>query len=222
MSTKRRKEYMQSPNRSARKRRPWNKGVEVGQRDGFTPTEVKRIRRLLVDRGVSGVRDLALFSTAIDTMLPSRDLLNLAVKDVTRRDGAVRSIIEVVRPHNSEPTRCVLSKVTTDALDRWITTSGKQRSDHIFSGRRGLSQSPMSSRQMSRLLKGWAADAGLDPKKYGTESLRRTKALHILNETGDLEVVRALLGHAKIESTAYYLRISRKSDPIAISRAFEI
>ena len=64
MSTKRRKEYMQSPNRSARKRRPWNKGVEVGQRDGFTPTEVKRIRRLLVDRGVSGVRDLALFSTA--------------------------------------------------------------------------------------------------------------------------------------------------------------
>jgi hypothetical protein len=30
------------------------------------------------------------------------------------------------------------------------------------------------------------------------------------------------LGHAKIESTARYLRVTQKSDPIAISRAFDI
>jgi integrase len=63
---------------------------------------------------------------------------------------------------------------------------------------------------------------GLNPKNYGAESLRRTKALHILNGTGDLETVRLLLGHTKIESTARYLRITKKSDPIAISRAFDI
>src|SRR5215216_7283354 len=68
----------------------------------------------------------------------------------------------------------------------------------------------------------WVAEAGLDRKKYGKESLRRTKALHILNSTGDLETVRVLLGHTKIESTANYLHIARKSDPIAISRAFDI
>jgi hypothetical protein len=33
---------------------------------------------------------------------------------------------------------------------------------------------------------------------------------------------RALLGHTKIESTARYLRIAKRSDPIAISRAFNI
>jgi integrase len=66
------------------------------------------------------------------------------------------------------------------------------------------------------------AEAGLDPENYGNESLRRTKALHILNSTGDLETVRMLLGHEKIESTARYLRIAKKSDPIAISRAFDI
>jgi hypothetical protein len=38
----------------------------------------------------------------------------------------------------------------------------------------------MTVRQMNRLLKFWVAEAGLDPKKYGKESLRRTKALHIL------------------------------------------
>ncbi len=55
---------------------------------------------------------------------------------------------------------------------------------------------------MHRLLKSWVTEAGFDPNKYGTESLRRTKALHILNSTGDLETVRVLLGHEKIESTA--------------------
>ena len=80
----------------------------------------------------------------------------------------------------------------------------------------------MTVRQMNRLLKFWVAEAGLDPKKYGKESLRRTKALHILNGTGDIEAVRVLLGHTKIESTARYLRIAKRSDPIAISRAFDI
>ena len=52
--------------------------------------------------------------------------------------------------------------------------------------------------------------------------LRRTKAIHILLGTGDLETVRVLLGHAKLHSTSRFLRIAKKSDPIAISRAFDI
>ena len=60
----------------------------------------------------------------------------------------------------------------------------------------------MTVRQLSRLLREWVSDAGLDPKKYGMESLRRTKTLHILNATGDIEAVRVLLGHTKIESSA--------------------
>ena len=68
----------------------------------------------------------------------------------------------------------------------------------------------------------WIFEAGFNPKKYGIESLRRTKAFHILNGTGDLETVRVLLGHAKIESTARYLRIAKRSDPIATSQAFHI
>jgi site-specific recombinase XerD len=80
----------------------------------------------------------------------------------------------------------------------------------------------MTVRQMNRLLKFWVAEAGLDPKKYGNESLRRTQALHILNGTGDIETVRLLLGHTKIESTARYLRIARRTDPMQVSRAFDI
>ena len=34
------------------KRRAWNKGLEVGKKDAFTPDQVKRIRALLAKMGV--------------------------------------------------------------------------------------------------------------------------------------------------------------------------
>src|SRR6266550_549312 len=86
----------------APKRRAWNKGLEVGKRDGFTPDQVKRIRGLLANRGVPGLRDLALFSTAIDTMLHGHDLLSLVVGYVQRRDGSMRPVIEVARARGTQ------------------------------------------------------------------------------------------------------------------------
>src|SRR3974377_1789275 len=189
--------------RRAAKRRAWNKGIELGQKDAFTLDQVKRIRQRLARRG--GLRDLALFSVAIDTMLQGPELLGLTVKDVRRSDGRGRLVIEMARRGQNAPVRCALSKASANALGKWIAMSGKKRTDHIFSGRRDTSSRPMTARQLSRLLKLWISEAGLSPRKYGIESLRRTKALHILNETGDLETVRVLLGHAKIESTARYL-----------------
>ena len=204
------------------KRRAWNKGIALGQKDAFTPNQVKRIRQALARRGGSGLRDLALFSVAIDTMLRGPKLLDLTVKDVQRPDGTIRPVIEVAGSGRRAPVRCALSKGSATALGKWIAVSDKKRTDYIFPSRRAGSSRPMTVRQLSRLLKVWIAEAGLNPKKYGHESLRRTKALHILNGTGDIETVRALLGHMKIESTARYLRIAKQSDPIAVARAFDI
>jgi integrase len=46
---------------------------------------------------------------------------------------------------------------------------------------------------------------GLDPKLFGTHSLRRTKATLIYRSTSNLRAVQLLLGHTKIESTVRYL-----------------
>ena len=205
--------------KQVRKRQAWNKGLEVGKRDGFTPDQVKRIRSLLADRGVPGFRDLALFSTAIDTMLHGQDLLPLVVGDVQSRNGSIREVIEVARARGMAPVRCALSRASTKALEKWITASGKKRTDYLFPGR---GRHPMGVRQLSRLLKFWVIEAGLDPRDYSVESLRRTKALHILKGTGDLQTVRALLGHARIESTARYLGLKTNADPIEVCRAFDI
>ena len=213
---------MAAKKRILAKRQPWNKGLKVGKRDGLTPDQVKRIRALLVDRGAAGLRDLALFSTAIDTMLHGQDLLNLVVGDVQTRNGSIRRVIEIARARGMPPVRCALSNASTKALEKWITASGKKRTDYLFPGRGVEGRHPMGQRQLNRLLKLWVVEAGLDPSDYSVESLRRTKALHILKGTGDLQTVRALLGHARIESTARYLGLKTKADPIEVCRAFDI
>ena len=204
------------------KRQAWNKGLQVGKRDGFTPAQVKRIRGVLKARGAAGVRDLALFSTAIDTMLHGHNLLTLVVSDVQSRNGSIRPLIEVAQSKGAPPVRCALSKSATMALEKWITAAGLKYTDYLFPGGARRVSRPMSGRQLSRLLKVWIVDAGFDPTDYSIESLRRTKALHILKGTGDLQTVRALLGHVQIESTARYLGLKTKADPIAVCRAFDI
>jgi Phage integrase family len=84
-----------------------------------------------------------------------------------------------------------LSNTSTKALEKWITASGKKRADYLFPGRGVEGRHPMGQRQLNRLLKLWVVEAGLDPSDYSVESLRRTKALHILKGTGDLQTVRA-------------------------------
>jgi integrase len=94
--------------------KPGTRGLEVGQQDAFTPAQLKRIRQVLTHREVPGLRDLALFSVAIDTMLRGQDLLDLAVKDVQLRNGTVLSVIKVARTTRKPPVRCALSEATVN------------------------------------------------------------------------------------------------------------
>src|SRR5262245_8657580 len=65
----------------------------------------------------------------------------------------------------------------------------------------------MTTRQYARLVRKWVTSIGLDASKFGTHSLRRTKAVLIYRQTGNLRAVQLLLGHTKIESTVRYLGI---------------
>ncbi len=158
-----------------RKRTPWNKGVEMGQQAPFSASEVTRIRKLLVKRGDAGLKHLALFSTALDTMLRSPDLLGLTVKDVRKRNGEMRdTFVLSPRGQRTVPVRGTLSKTTMNVLKKLIRETGKKPRDYLFTGRVGGGLRALSARQLNRIVKGWVVDVGLDESAYGIESLRRT------------------------------------------------
>ncbi len=157
------------------KRSPWNKGRATGQRDPFSPSEVNRIRKRLAKRGDDGLRDLALFSTAIDTMLRAPDLLSLTVKDVRKRNRSMRDTLHLTTARGGRGIRCTLSKATMSVLEEWIGRSAKKPGDYLFTGLTGGGAKAITARQFSRLVTAWAEDIGLDASLYGLGSLRRTR-----------------------------------------------
>jgi len=198
------------------KRIPWNKGKLIGPRPPLRQKHVWAIRtRLQIERQV---RELALFNLAIDSKLRGCDLVALRVDDVARNGNAIERTT-VRQRKTGRPVRFEPTEQTRQAIDDYLTSTGKKPGEYLFDGR--WPGESMSTRQYARLLADWLVGIGLDPHVYGTHSLRRTKATLIYRRTGNLRAVQLLLGHTKIESTVRYLGIDI-DDALAISEQVDI
>jgi len=160
-----------------RKTLPWNKGRTVGRREPLTRTQVTRIKKRLAKQGVAGLRDLALFLTAVDTRVEGPDLLGLRVKDVRKRNRVMRDTVDVEISRTGEIARFTLSQATIGVLEQWIDHSTKKANNFLFTGQIGGELRPISARQYRRLVKAWINSIGLDDSVYGTVSLRRSRAV---------------------------------------------
>jgi integrase len=113
-----------------------------------------------------------------------------------------------------------LSEQTREAVDDYLIAANKMPGEFLFAGHRG-SEHSMTTRQYARLVSEWIGSIGLDTKRFGTHSLRRTKATFIHRRTGNLRAVQLLLGHTKIESTVRYLGIE-VDDALAIAEQVDV
>ena len=118
------------------------------------------------------------------------------------------------------PVRFGLTEQTPQAVDDYIMAAGKKLGEFLFTACR-KQEHRMTTRQYARLLSEWIASIGLDPRLFGTHSLRRTKATLIYRRTGNLRAVQLLLGHTKIESTVRYLGIE-VDDALSIAEQVDL
>jgi site-specific recombinase XerC len=185
-----------------RGRRPWNKGLLIGQKKPLKPKHVSSIRVRLEIAGSR--RDLAIFNRAIDSNLRASDLVKLPVDEicsganVRRRATIVQKKTGRPASSRSQSSRGVpLSLATNPSRYRFQISllESTSRKPHI------------SIRQYARLVHRWVEGIGLESAIYGTHSMRRTKAAQIYRKTGNLRAVQLLLGHTKLESTVRYLGI---------------
>ena len=180
---------------NARHRPPWNKGKLIGAKPPLLPKHIWSIRtRLLVE---GRIRDLAMFNVAIDSKLRGCDVVALLVEDVAPNGYAINRAT-VRQKKTGRPVKFELTDQTRQAVDDYLRAAAKKPGELLFTGGRGNGQY-MTPRQYARLLSEWVASIGLDPKLFGTHSLRRTKATLIYRRTGNLRAVQLLLGHTKID-----------------------
>jgi integrase len=194
----------------------WNKGRLLGQKPPLKPKEIWsiRIRLQLANRA----RDLALFNLALDSKLRGCDLTSLRVRDVFL-GGTVAPRAIVMQRKTQRPVQFEITEPTREALAAWVSRRQLRPGDYVFPGRGAGSH--LSLRQYARIVKGWIASAGLDPARYGTHSLRRTKATLIYMRTKNIRAIQLLLGHSKLESTVRYLGVE-VDDALEISEQVEI
>src|SRR5262245_25436932 len=100
---------------------PWNKDKAVGQMAPFSPEQAQLIRSLLVAE--KKIRDLALFNTAIDTMLRASDLLPLRVNDITDHNGDVVHEFTVRQKKTGHGHVVALSPETRNSIADWLLSS---------------------------------------------------------------------------------------------------
>jgi integrase len=203
--------------RVSHRRVPWNKGKLTGAKPPLRPKHVWAIRTKLQieDR----TRDLAMFNLAIDSKLRGCDVVAIRVEDVAA--GGYTAVRATVRQKKTGwPVRFELSEQTRQAIDNYLTAANKRPGEFLFTGRRGP-ETTITTRQYARLVSEWIASVGLEPKLFGTHSLRRTKPTLIYRRTGNLRAVQLLLGHTKIESTVRYLGIE-VDDALAIAEQVDV
>jgi integrase len=198
-------------------REPWNKGKLIGAKPPLRSKHVWSIRTKLQVEGQT--RDLAMFNLAIDSKLRGCDVVALKVEDVAP-SGYTLDRATVRQKKTGHPVRFEMTEQTRQSVDDYIRAAGKKPGEFLFVGRCGPGQC-MTTRQYARLVSGWVGSIGLDPKLFGTHSLRRTKATLIYRRTGNLRAVQLLLGHTKIESTVRYLGIE-VDDALAIAEQVDV
>jgi site-specific recombinase XerD len=156
--------------------------------------EMYRLRRA-VHKG-RNARDIAVFEMLAGTGLRVSEVCHLELSDVTisERKGIVR-VHGKGGKYREVPLNAEVRKSLRAYLDERDLTPGA-----LFIGQRG----PMSPSGVFRLLRKYAAQAGLDVSPH---VLRHTFATRLLRGgRTDLVTVKELLGHEDINTTAIYLQ----------------
>jgi len=159
------------------------------------------------------------FNLAIDSKLRGCDLVAVRVDDVAP-SGYAMDRATIRQKKTGRPVRFELTDQTRMAIDEYLRLTERKPGQFLFAGR-GNDARGLTTRQYARLVHEWVASIGLDPAKFGTHSLRRTKAVLIYRRTENLRAVQLLLGHLNIESTVRYLGIE-VDDAIEIAEKIDI
>lgn len=132
------------------------------------------------------LRSAAMFALAIDSKLRASDLVRLLVRDVAEHDASgvmkIRARCKVIQKKTDNEVAFEIGTETASSLRARLAASDKTEVDRLFTSYRSGWRA-LSTRQYERVIKDWVQLVGLNPMKYGTHSLRRTKVALLYKQT---------------------------------------
>jgi len=167
---------------------------------------VEEAARLL--EAAPGIKYKAALGVAYGAGLRVSEVAHLKVDDI----DSARMLIRVEHGKGGRDRNAMLSPQLLELLRLWWR-EGKRRGvmfphGWLFPGRSYTD--PVSTRQLHRAVQEAAEVAGIK-RRVGPHTLRHSFATHLLEQDVDIRVIQVLLGHAKIDTTAIYTKVSTRT-----------
>ncbi len=168
----------------------------------LTLAEVKR----LLD-ATTCLKHQAALSVAYGAGLRVSEVSALKVSDVDSK----RMLLRIERGKGGRYRNAMLPEGLLVLLREWWRAGRQQGimlpNGWLFPGQNATV--PISTRQLYRIVE--AAEAADIAKRVGPHTLRHSFATHLLEDGVDIRVIQALLGHAKLNTTAFYTQVATKT-----------
>ena len=156
----------------------------------------------------------AALSVAYGAGLRVAEVSTLKVADV----DSERMLLRVERGKGGQYRNAMLSADLLTLLRQWWKVGCQQgvmhRDGWLFPGQHPMK--PISTRQLHRIVVE-AAQAADIAKRVGPHTLRHSFATHLLEDGTDIRVIQVLLGHAKLDNTAFYTKVATRTVRTVIS-----
>lgn len=169
----------------------------------LTLAEVKR----LLD-ATTCLKHQAALSVAYGAGLRVSEVSALKVSDVDSK----RMLLRIERGKGGRYRNAMLPEGLLVLLREWWRAGRQQGimlpNGWLFPGQNATV--PLSTRQLHRIVV-QAAEAADIPRRVGPHTLRHSFATHLLEDGVDIRVIQALLGHAKLNTTAFYTQVATKT-----------
>jgi integrase/recombinase XerD len=150
----------------------------------------------------------AALSVAYGAGLRVAEVSTLKISDI----DSERMLLRVERGKGGQYRNAMLSGDLLTLLRQWWKAGRQQgvmhRDGWLFPGQHA--GKPISTRQLHRIVVKAAHAAGI-VKRVGPHTLRHSFATHLLEDGVDIRVIQALLGHAKLENTAFYTKVATRT-----------
>lgn len=184
------------------------KGAKIDRthkRDYLTSKQVGKLLSAINRKDLRGLRDYAMLSLMVTTGLRTISISRANIGDI-RVIGDDQVLYHQGKGHEEKADYVKLAEPVEDAIHQYLQARGETNPSlplfgsiaHRNEGAR------MTTRSISRIVKGRMQDVGLNRDRLTAHSLRHTAATLNLLNGGSLAETQQLLGHSNINTTMIY------------------
>ena len=168
--------------------------------------KILAIKRILKEQ--SNPRDYLLFTMGINFALRINDLLFLKAKDVLDKKGEIIEYLHLREQKTKKEKKIKINRAVKEALEYYFKKASVTDPDnYLFTSYR--SNQKLDRIRVWQMIKSWCKEVGLESKRIGTHTLRKTWGYQARKKGITIEQISEKLGHRSSIVTKRYIGINQ-------------